>query len=251
MTIQFDTDGFALESGDITVYITDHNGIFSRAATEFVTVGTGLSAGAYLDAPPEAKRGFAIVRADSGWEYQPDHRGKTVYCKQTRAAKQIQDLGDLPSDCTTTAPLDRYHTWNGTEWVLNDEQYRRKLMDAKTEKLQEINSKAQTFVSQIAGLDIVPEFEVKTWQTQGEEAKAWHADKSAVTPNLDAIAAARGIPADVLKQKAYEKTMKFELLTAVVAGQRQGYEDDNTAAKTCEEVAAIDPIYKLPEVVNE
>lgn len=251
MTIKFDKDGFALESGNATVYLTDSNGIYIRDDVEFVTIGTGVSAGAYLDKPPKNKIGFAIVRNDNGWEYQPDHRGKTVYCKQTQAAKQIQDLGDLPSDCTATAPPDHYHTWNGKEWVLSDEQYSIKLTDIKDQKLIEINTKAQAFVSKVAGLDKVPEYEVKTWQIQGKEAKAWHADETALTPNLDAIAAARGIPADVLKGKAYEKTVKFEMLTAVVAGLRQGYEDANKAAKTPEEVAAINPIYKMPVVNNE
>ncbi|MGV7078507.1 hypothetical protein ACWA5Z_06835 [Testudinibacter sp. P80/BLE/0925] len=144
-----------------------------------------------------------------------------------------------------------YHSWDGEQWILTDNQRSTLLADKKAEKLQEINTKAQAFVSQVAGLDKVPDYEVKTWQTQGEEAKAWHADKTALTPNLDAIAAARGIPADALKAKAYEKTVKFELLTAVVAGLRQGYEDINKAAKTCEEVEKINPVYKLPEVTNE
>ena len=168
---------------------------------------------------------------------------------------KIQYDGDL---CYATGKIVQkpiatsgYHVWDGAKWTLDDKQKTALLADKKAEKLTEINDKAQAFVSNIAGLDIVPDYEVKTWQIQGEEAKAWHADKAAATPNLDAIAAARGIPADILKQKAYEKTVKFELLTAVVAGLRQGYEDANKAAKTLEDVAAINPIYTLLEIKDE
>ena len=82
MTVTFNQDGFAETSGEITVYCTDNNGIYSHSATEYVSEGGSLSAGSYLDAPPQSKQGFVIVRADNSWQYQSDHRG-TYYSKET------------------------------------------------------------------------------------------------------------------------------------------------------------------------
>ncbi|OFO27760.1 hypothetical protein HMPREF3052_08125 [Neisseria sp. HMSC056A03] len=105
--------------------------------------------------------------------------------------------------------------------------------------MAEINRAAQACIDQAAGLNRVPDFEVSTWTIQALEAKAWHADNAAATPTLDAIADARGVPVDVLKQKAYEKAIKFEMLTAHIAGLRQAAEDKIYAAKTPEDVAAV------------
>ncbi|MDU7946402.1 MAG: hypothetical protein E7J27_09745, partial [Haemophilus parainfluenzae] len=82
MTITFNQDGFAEKSGEIIVYCTDNQGIYSHSATEYVSEGGSLSAGSYLDAPPQPKQGFIIVRTDNSWQYQSDHRG-TYYSKET------------------------------------------------------------------------------------------------------------------------------------------------------------------------
>ncbi|MGR6981219.1 hypothetical protein ACUHGC_07415 [Testudinibacter sp. P27/CKL/0425] len=144
MTIKFDKDGFALESGNATVYLTDSNGLYSHTDTEFVQVGTGLSAGAYLDAPPEAKRGFAIVRAENGWEYQPDHRGETVYSTIDQSAVQISELGDYPENTTTQKPECDCHTWDGKaqKWVLSDELKAAKIAKVRSDLIASIDSTA-------------------------------------------------------------------------------------------------------------
>lgn len=245
MTIQFDEEGFALESGEVTVYFTDDLGIYTHSGTEFVSIGTGLSAGAYLEQPPVFKRGFAIVRDNDSWLYQPDYRGKTVYHTQTQVSKNITELGDIPPAFTLVKPPDAYHNWDGERWVFKESNLAQKIRDKKAEKLKEINAKAQDFVRKAAGFDDVPDYEIKTWQMQGAEAKAWKLNQSAPTPTLDLIAQTRGVPADILKQKAYEKTIKFERLTAFIAGKRQGYEDANKAAKTLDDIEKINPIYSV------
>ncbi|TNG92989.1 hypothetical protein FHQ28_01545 [Pasteurellaceae bacterium USgator11] len=133
MTVTFDNDGFALNEAEITVYITDSNSIYSHSDTEFVQIGTGLSAGAYLDAPPEPKDGFAIVRTENGWAYQPDHRGETVYSTIDQSMVEITELGDYPENTTTQKPECDCHVWDikAKTWVLSDE-----LKAAKTETMR-------------------------------------------------------------------------------------------------------------------
>lgn len=97
--------------------------------------------------------------------------------------------------------------------------------DAKALKLFSVNAMAQEYVSHMAKVHEVPEFEKDTWVLQAKESKAWKADPSALTPMMDTIAKQRGVPREVLMEKAYIKAMQFELLTASVAGQRQKYAD--------------------------
>ena len=117
--IDFDENGFALTSGEITVYTTDHNGIFNHKTTEYISEGGSLAAGSYLDAPPQPKQGFVIVRADNRWQYQVDHRG-TYYSKETGEKVEHTALGELPENLTALAPLAEPCKWNGTAWVKDE-----------------------------------------------------------------------------------------------------------------------------------
>lgn len=157
--------------------------------------------------------------------------------------------GCIVSDDLTVSPPrpSEYHKWDGSDWVLTPAAKKKMLQHAKSEKLAEINRTAQSYIDRAAGLDKVPEFEVATWTTQAFEAKAWHADQNAATPTLDAIAASRGVPPDALRQKAYEKTLKFERLTAYVAGLRQAAEDKINAAANLDELADISLVIDLKD----
>lgn len=155
--------------------------------------------------------------------------------------------GCIVSDDLTVSPPrpSEYHKWDGGSWVLTPAAKKKMLQEAKSEKLAEVNRAAQSYINRAAGLDKVPKFEVATWTTQAFEAKAWHADPNAATPTLDAIAASRGVPPDALRQKAYEKTLKFERLTAYVAGLRQAAEDKINAAANLDELTDISLVIEL------
>lgn len=155
--------------------------------------------------------------------------------------------GCIVSDDLTVSPPrpSEYHEWDGGSWVLKPTAKKKMLQQAKSEKLAEINRAAQSYIDRAAGLDKVPAFEVATWTTQGFEAKAWHADPNAATPTLGAIAASRGVPSDALRQKAYEKTLKFERLTAYVAGLRQAAEDKINAAANIDALTDISLVIDL------
>ena len=137
------------------------------------------------------------------------------------------------------------HDWDSKkgDWVLNvskqAEMLSAELVQAKQSKLSEMNTAAQSFIDQMTGANDTPEYERATWAAQGAEAKAWHADHTAATPTLDNIAKNRGVPTELLRQKAYEKTIAYEVLVSTIAGQRQRYEDQLNAAKNLDEVGAI------------
>lgn len=121
MTVQFNEDGFALESGEVVVYVTDKNGIYTHTATEFVVEGTGISAGSYLDSAPDTKSGYAIKRVENGWQYVEDHRGEVVYSTIDKTEITIDDVGAYPKNTTKLKPSCEYCEWDGEKWFISQE----------------------------------------------------------------------------------------------------------------------------------
>lgn len=120
------------------------------------------------------------------------------------------------------------------------------LRAAKATKLREAATAAQQFIDSVAGLDTVPPFERDSWASQAQEAQAWAADHDAATPILAGIAQARGVPLDVLRERALVKSNAYTALTASVAGQRQAFEDRIHAAADLDALGAITIRYALP-----
>lgn len=147
----------------------------------------------------------------------------------------------------TEKPTTSFHEWNGTSWIIPDGKIQAVITAEKSAKLAEINRNAQNFINELAKLDETPEFERETWSIQREEARAWKRNSNADTPTLYLISQIRGVPLDLLRQKAYEKAESYQQVAAIVAGQRQAYEDRLNAAVTLEQVLAIDAIYQLPQ----
>lgn len=143
-----------------------------------------------------------------------------------------------------------YHVWSDKGWVLDEAQQAIQFKDAKAAKLNAATEKAQAIINEVAGVNSLPDFEVQSWATQADEAQAWAKDNSAHTPILSAIAQARGVPVDVLRQKALEKAQAYALLTATIAGQRQRFEDAIKAATNLDALEAINISYQLPQAAK-
>lgn len=197
------------------------------------------------------KSGDLIATAD----FEPNFedlagRGEQAVENEQKFTNPILINGKIVEKGIAPSP---YHEWNGKKWILPKSQQQAVISAEKSAKLAEINQKAQTFINDLAEYDKTPAFERDTWSIQRAEAKAWFADNNAATPTLDLIAQMRGVPLDVLRQKAYEKAVAYQQVAAIVAGQRQAYEDRLNAAETLEQVQAIEPVYSLPteEAVSE
>lgn len=236
MTVTFNQSGFAETSGEITVYCTDNQGIYSNSTTEYVSAGGSLSAGSYLDAPPQPKQGFVIVRVDNNWQYQVDHRG-TYYNKETGEKVEYTALGELPENLTALAPLAEPCKWNGTSWVKDEAKIIELFMQRKEALLTTLANKADTLKSSL--LVGYPQTEIESFYRQEKEALAWKADNKADTPMLKQIARVRGVPFDVLVEKVIEKASQFAVAIGVIIGQRQAFEDRLLATKTLEELTAL------------
>ena len=142
--ITLDENGFATETGFITIY--NYNGEtreYISSSIEFLPFGVGVPAHSCVDAPGEFKAGFAVCRtADlSGWEYVADHRGETVYSTDTGKPVTVSQLGEYPQGTTTTAPATPYDKWDGQKWVTDkDEQHAADVASAEQHKSNMLNA---------------------------------------------------------------------------------------------------------------
>lgn len=139
-----------------------------------------------------------------------------------------------------------HHVWRNGAWEIDAARMQAQLQEAKSMRLHQAAEAAQAFIDRAAGIDAVPQFERDSWATQALEAQAWAANPEAPTPILAGIAKARGVPPDVLRQKALAKSQAFAMLTAVVAGQRQAIEDKISAADNMQALDAVVIAYQIP-----
>lgn len=178
---------------------------------------------------PPLQENQAARWTGKSWEILHDYRGEVVFTKD--GEKVWKEIGSLPEGVSLT-PLETAN-----------------LADLKAALLTNLNAAAQNFVDAHSGASQVPDFELATWPLQSTEAQAWAADKSAATPILDGIAAARGLDKDKLKSAALKKALAYSALSAIVAGQRQAIQDQIEAAKTKSALDKIKIEFKLPEAV--
>lgn len=111
------------------------------------------------------------------------------------------------------------------------------LEQAKSRKLAELKAAADAEVAPI--LAEYPEVEIKTWDSQEREARAWAADSTSPTPTLYGIAQTRGKSISYLAPKVIQKADDYRQLASNVSGKRQGLADAVEAATTVAEVEAI------------
>ncbi|WP_274571544.1 hypothetical protein [Neisseria leonii] len=238
---QLDADGLYLgrTTAELDIYTRD---------------GSYLMPAGCIDAePPETREGFA-ARWNTGtqsWDYIEDLRGRTAYRTGDGQAVVIDTVGALSDGLTLEPRPSPAHDWQDGRWVENKKRAAElaaaALAEAKKRRLAELSRAAQAHIDAAVGADKVPAYEIQSWIIQGTEAKAWAADNSAATPVLDGIAAARGIPAGILKAAALRKTLAYEQLAAHTAGQRQALETRIEAAQTAEAAEAVEIAFTLPE----
>lgn len=162
----FDKDGIALKPGDVTVYNFDSmSREFLSSSVEFLAAGVGIPANSCITEPPGAKAGFTVCRAASGdkWEYVADHRGETVYMKESGSAILISKPGDYPDDVTLLAPSTPYDRWSGSGW--------------ETDRVAEKSAQTLDAVAEKSRLLTEARAAISLWQTElqlgiiGEEDK--------------------------------------------------------------------------------
>lgn len=121
----------------------------------------------------------------------------------------------------------------------------RKVVDLSSEEIDEANTRTlaaapgegvaavnAAFEAAAARLTVsYPPSERLTWPIQEGEALAWNADNNALTPYIDALSGARGIPRELYLQKTLAKVQAFRAASALMVGTRQKALDKIAAAQ--------------------
>lgn len=139
-----DENGFTTLAGWAIVYNTDAiTNEYLGATYQFLPIGVGLPALAYLDAPKEVDDDHAIVRQNDKWIYPTDYRGKKIYSIETGVESTVTTIGNIPDGFTLLKPNSEFDSWNGKKWVLDKEkQHQYEIAIAKsqlTQLLDDIN----------------------------------------------------------------------------------------------------------------
>lgn len=200
--------------------------------------------------PPEVPENKSARWTGVAWEVITDFRRTEVYNTADGTLSFVESPGDLPPNLTTIPRPSSNHQWDGKKWVILESKKIQvehdRLNAEKLSKIHLLNYSAQVFVNQYSGANLIPDFEFASWPIQSAEAQAWAADKSAATPILDGIAAARGMDADKLKTAALRKALAYSALSAHVAGQRQALQSKIEAVQTLEELDKIKIEFTMP-----
>ena len=142
-----DNRGLTISAGWTVVYNVDEKGEFLQATYQFLPVGVGLPANAYLDAPKNVKDNQAIIHNGQQWTYPKDLRGTIIYSTETGAETTMQEVGEIPDGYTTSKPTSEFDSWDGEKWVLDTEKQHQYDIDVATSQKKQLLSEANEQIS--------------------------------------------------------------------------------------------------------
>ena len=132
-----DKNGLTISAGWAIIYNVDAKGEFSQATYQYLPVGVGLPANAYLEAPKNVQDNQAIIHNGQQWTYPKDLRGTTIYSTETGAETTMQEVGEIPEGYTTLKPGSEFDKWDGKKWQLDkNKQHQSQVNQATAEKNQ-------------------------------------------------------------------------------------------------------------------
>ena len=142
-----DKNGLTITAGWAIVYNVDAKGEFLQATYQYLPIGVGLPANAYLDAPKSVKDNQAIIHNGQQWTYPKDLRGTIIYSTETGAEITMQEVGEIPDGYTALKPTSEFDSWNGEKWVLDTEKQHQHDVDIATSQKKQLLSEANEQIS--------------------------------------------------------------------------------------------------------
>ncbi|MCO6520565.1 MAG: tail fiber assembly protein [Snodgrassella sp.] len=133
---------------------------------------------------PEFKAGYIAQWAGDNWQYIEDHRGETVYSKETGQEIKISELGKLPETVTTIPCPDSFHHWVEKEnkWVMSPEAEAQRQQQINNERQAKINTLLSAAAEKIAAYqDMIDFAETEEEATEAEKGLlAWRKYRAAL-----------------------------------------------------------------------
>ena len=132
-----DNKGLTISSGWVVVYNVDSKGEFFQATYQYLPIGVGLPADAYLEAPKSVTDNQAIIHNGQQWIYPKDLRGTKIYSIETGAETTLQEVGEIPDGFTELKPASEFDSWDGKKWQFDkNKKHKYEVNQALTKKNQ-------------------------------------------------------------------------------------------------------------------
>ena len=138
-----DNSGLTISAGWVVVYNVDSKGEFLQATYQYLPIGVGLPANAYLEAPQSVKDSQAIIHDGQQWTYPKDLRGTKIYSIETGGETILQEVGDIPDGFTELKPTSEFDSWDGEKWQFDkNKQHQYEVNQASIKKNQLLSEAA-------------------------------------------------------------------------------------------------------------
>ena len=132
-----DNSGLTISAGWVVVYNVDSKGEFLQATYQYLPIGVGLPANAYLEAPQSVKDNQAIIHDGQQWIYPKDLRGTKIYSIETGGETILQEVGEIPDGFTELKPTSEFDSWDGKKWQFDkNKQHQYEVNQASIKKNQ-------------------------------------------------------------------------------------------------------------------
>ena len=135
--------GLTISEGWVVVYNVDAKGEFLQATYQYLPIGVGLPANAYLEAPQSVKDNQAIIHDGQQWTYPKDLRGTKIYSIETGGETIFQEVGEIPDGFTELKPTSKFDSWDGEKWQFDkNKQHQYEVNQASIKKNQLLDEAA-------------------------------------------------------------------------------------------------------------
>ncbi|OCF91711.1 hypothetical protein A9G17_00550 [Gilliamella sp. wkB7] len=132
-----DNSGLTISAGWAVIYNVDSKGEFLQATYQYLPIGVGLPANAYLEAPQSVKDNQAIIHDGQQWTYPKDLRGTKIYSIETGGETILQEVGEIPDGFTELKPTSEFDSWDGKKWQFDkNKQHQYEVNQASIKKNQ-------------------------------------------------------------------------------------------------------------------
>ena len=132
-----DNSGLTISAGWAVIYNVDSKGEFLQTTYQYLPIGVGLPANAYLEAPQSVKDNQAIIHDGQQWIYPKDLRGTKIYSIETGGETTLQEVGEIPDGFTELKPTSEFDSWDGKKWQFDkNKQHQYEVNQALTKKNQ-------------------------------------------------------------------------------------------------------------------
>ena len=156
-----DNSGLTISAGWAVIYNVDSKGEFLQATYQYLPIGVGLPANAYLEAPQSVKDNQAIIHDGQQWTYPKDLRGTKIYSIETGGETILQEVGEIPDGFTELKPTSEFDSWDGKKWQFDkNKQHQYEVNQASIKKNQLLSEAA----SQLSYLQDAVDSQIATEQ---------------------------------------------------------------------------------------